>query len=658
MRDVGSQWQMSFVWAQFTIRNEDGNIFEIFCRYCCRKLKRKMPISRILENKARLLYQISQWEIMRWLYYSATLLLIYSIIFYLLNSTNSKPSDLVSTNTTKANTQERKIAYSPRCEYEDCVLTQNKQILFILILQNSTSMRELSIIRDTWCKDINQQDILYVLEIGGRINHESMERYLILKIEDQESLLSTVFQYIERNKLLELYPWYFMLSSTYVYVRVEKLIETFTKIDPNQVIAFGLGSGSVDGLCAVEHGIVLSEALIRVVTPCLRYQGDYIRSLGMCLRKFEVNCISDPDSELGIVFSTEISHMNNILAGKSRGISDVILINTPAPNDIFYLLKAAIYQERYFDIINEIKQLDSVEKSLKGLIGGEEVAINNPIEFAELKLHKDIWLEIKNSTLVSNLSQKPGIKLNQEQQKEIDKIGEKTYKQKKLKIGLSSYDFLNLRDVVIEQTFEKRMYYFTGLVETRFPDYKFVQMYKEDIRSYEGSIQSITSLDRNSESVKTAIVLILSAHTPSDIVNNFADQNDEILAQLNIEHFVIKIEQQEYEYEKQILIALLKVKLRDYIIILLTAPIRVTQQLIEFSQEMTIKGHQIYTPKWCDYHSSENLSLMSIYSQDLFKISTDKWIDCRPRELLICVKNDIEKSTRFLVLETIEDVCE
>ena len=647
---------MSFVWAQFTMRNEDGNIFEMIYRYCCRKL-RKIQNSRFMGRKTRLLCRISQWPIMRWLYYSTTLLLIYLVMFYTLNETKSNSDDFISTNTTSVSKQDIKIMYSPSCEYENCILTQNKQIFFILILQNNTSVRELKIIRETWCKEIDQQDILYVLESSGEINHESMERYLIVKIEYQESLLSMVFQYIKRNKLLEEYPWYFVLSSTSVYVRVEKLIDTFTTIDPNQVIAFGLGAGPIDGLCAIEHGIVLSEALIRVVTPCLGYYGDHIMTLGMCLRMFQVNCISDPETELGIIFSTEISHMNNILAGKSQEIRNAILINTPAPNDIFYLLKTAIYQERYFDRKYEIKELNSLENKIKASFGNEKLVNTNSVKFTELEQHRDFWLEFKNSTLVSNLSQEPWIQVNKELRKEIGNMGESTYKTNRIKIGLSNYNFLNLRDLIIKQTFEKRMYYFTVLVENRFPNYKFVQMYKEDIRSPEGSIQSISSLDWNVKGVKTAIVLILSAQMPSEIANNFAERNDEKLAEINIEHFIIKIEQEEYEYEKQILIALLKFKLKDYVIILLTAPIDVPQQLIELSQEMTIKGHQVYIPKWCEYHSSENLNLMSIYSQDLFKIATDKWINCKPREMLTCVKNEIEKSTRLLVLETNEKLC-
>ena len=645
---------MSFVWAQFTTRNEDGDIIEMICRCCCRRLRR-IQYSRFMGKKMRLLWRISQWQIMKWLYYSATLLLMYFVMFYVLNTSKSKTADLVSTNTTtKSSKQDRNILYFPKCEDTNCVLTQDKQILFILFLQNNTSLRELSIIRDTWCKEIDQQDILYVLETGGEIGHESMERYLTVQIEERDTLLSAVFQYIKRNNLLEVYPWYFILGSTSVYVRVEKLIDTFTTIDPNQAIAFGLGVSPVEGLCAIEHGMVMSEALIRVVTTCLGYQGEYFMSLGMCLRRFKVNCITDPNAELGIMFSTEISHMNNILAGKSQEIRNVILINTPAPNDIFYLLKTAISQERYFNKQNEIKELDRIENKLTAIIGnGETMDIE---KFSELELHKDFWLEVKQSALVSNLTQKPWIKINNELNKEIVKIGETTYRNNKMKMGLSSCNFINIRDLIIEQTFEKRIYYFTILVENKFPNYKFVQIYKEDIRSSEGSIQSISSLDWNSKGAKTAIILILSANTTSEIANNFTENNKRMLAEMKIDYFIIKIAQENHEYEKQILIALLKFKLKDYIIIMITAPVHVPRQLIELSQEMTIKGHQIYIPRWCD--SSEDINTMSLHSQDLFRIPTENWVNCNPRDLLLCVKIQIEKSTRLLVLEINEKLCE
>ena len=534
---------------------------------------------------------------------------------------------------------EIKVVYSPRCTDTDCNVTQEKQLFIVLIIDQSTSEKELSIIHDTWCREINREDILYIVSGVEQVDYGFMSRYVVGDTIAEEDIVSIVFQYLDQHSLLAKYPWYLVLKSLSVYVRVDKLVNAVSKIDPSLMLEFGMTS--TNRLCSLEHGALFSEAFIREIMQCVSSEDDVMveSMLKRCLRRFDVRCMIDSVDELGMLFSSEISHMSNILAKKSKDIDDAILINTPGFNDVFYLLKSAFHQVRYLELLTEIEN-----------VGREINSVDDRDKFPEQKSYKEFWLEISNSTLISSSTP---TRLQIEQSREINKIGESIYKQNKQTIGFSNYKFVELGDTFIQQTFEKRIYHFTGLVENRFPDYKFVQMHKESIRNSKGYIHSITPLRGNGTDVKIAVILLLDANVPPDL----ARKNREMLTELNIEHFTIQINSKQRKYEKNLLNGLLSDILKDHIIILLTSLIEIDREFIEITQLLTLEGHQAHTTV-CRGNTLDGASVVSVYSTDLLAIRMEVWLDCNVRNIPSCVINGIKTETRLVVLDTDDKLCE
>ena len=629
MKFIGS-YRMSYFWGHSVIQIGYVGGFHL-CRYCCRNsIMRK---SRRFVRKFAILWKISQFEVFRWLCYTLALLLLSFIMFYTLNQTKN----MKLSNDSTIEKPEIKVVYSPRCTDTDCKVTQNKQLFIILIIEQNTSKRELSIIHETWCRDINRKDILYIVSRLEQVDNVFMSQYLV--VDTREDIISLIFQYLDQHSLLAKYAWYLVLKSISVYVRVDKLLIAVSMIDPGLMLEFGMASNN--RLCSLEHGVLFSEAFIREITQCLSDKDDVMieSMLRKCLRRFDARCMTDSADELGMLFSTEISHMSNILAKKSKDIDDAILISTPGANDVFYLLESAFHQQKYLELQTEF-----------GNVENELNSVEDRDSYPEQKLYKEIWLEISNSTLISSLTQ---ANLQIEQSREINKIGENIYKQSKQKIGLSNYKFIELVDTFIQQTFEKRIYHFTGLVENKFPDYKFVQMYKEDIRNSKGYIHSITPLRGNETNVKIAVILLQDANVPPD----FARKNSEILTELNIEHFTMQINSKQRKYEKKLLTGLLSDILIDHIIILITSPIELDKELIETTQLLTVEGHQAYTAL-CRGSTEDGVSVVSIHSSDLLGIRMEIWLDCNVRNILSCVINGIKTETRLVVLDTNDKLCE
>ena len=526
------------------------------------------------------------------------------------------------------------------CQY--CELTEGRDVMVILILDEWISVKEIEVILDTWGSRVSRGDILFILSAREQIETEIMEKYHVIEERDPVSFYSLLFQYIEDLKIWDQYPWFFLLRSTSVYVRFDKLVAAIQRMDPNQIIMLGISSSPNQSLCGLEHGVIISDYFVRVISACMRE----FNTLKECLLVLGIYCDSET---LKSVFSTEISHMNNLLwrnpLHTNAIMDEMILLNTPSPNDIFYLIDTANYQEEYFQLKNEIEKLEKTEEKCPQMMN-REMEQNEKVKNSEYKdsnLYRDIWLYINDGMLASSNSEKPQ-DVDKEYQKELHKLAENIYTEHKYGIGYENFTKFYLKEIVIHHSFESRNYFITSFVEDKFPNYIFVQIWKEQLRSAKGMIRSITPVNSTGKVVKIAIVLITTQNTSLHSINKFSKYLNRMNDKFKFEYFVVKIaESDSQNSENNILIHLMKENLREYQILLCTDPeILIEEEEFDLSSVMTVEGHQAYM---------QSNGLISIHSKDIFKIDAGLWINCTVIEMIECIKVAIEQHTRMVVLK-------